>query len=106
MQNLYSNFFHKIRALKTVNKRDFLKIINLYYSEEKQRYQVFIPGLNSNGFNKESLSKAILANKQDDIQIRKLFAWKDESLATGLQYFEADLNEKKLRPKNDYHCTA
>ena len=61
-----------------VNKRDFLKIINLYYSEEKQRYQVFIPGLDTNGFNKESLSKAILANKQDDVQIRKLFGCKDE----------------------------
>ena len=80
MQNLYSNCFNKIRALKMVNKRDFLKIINLYYSEEKQRYQVFIPGLDSNGFNKESLSKAILANKQDDVQIRKLFGCKDESV--------------------------
>ena len=63
-----------------VNKRDFLKIINLYYSEEKQRYQVFIPGLDSNGFNKDSLSKAILANKQDDVQIRRLFGCKDESV--------------------------
>ena len=42
-----------------VNKRDLLKIINLYYSEEKQRYEVFIPGLDKNGFNKESLSKAV-----------------------------------------------
>ena len=80
MHNLYLNFCNKIRALKMVNKRDFLKIINLYYSEEKQRYQVFIPGLDSNGFNKESLSKAILANKQDDVQIRKLFGCKDESV--------------------------
>ena len=105
MQNLYSNFCNKIRALKLVNKRDFLKFINLYYSEEKQRYQVFIPGMDSNGFNKESLSKAILTNKQDDIQIQKLFGWKDPFPTTGSQYFEADLNEKNMRP-NDYHCTA
>ena len=66
-----------------VNKRDFLKIINLHHSEEKQRYEVFIPGLDKNGFNKESLSKAILANKQDDVQIRKLFGCKDESVFLG-----------------------
>ena len=91
-----------IRALKMVNKRNFLKIINLYYSEEKQRYQVFIPGLDTNGFNKESLSKAILANKQDDVQIRKLFGCKDESVFWGRFKWK---KKQKLRP-NDCHCIA
>ena len=48
------------------------------YSEERQRYYVFVPGHDSNGFGnfyseKNWVSKAILANKQDDAKIRKLF---------------------------------
>ena len=45
------------------------------FNKEKQRYEVFIPDLDSHKFSKESLSKAILANKQDDLHIRKLFPW-------------------------------
>ena len=48
------------------------------YSEERQRYQVFVPGHDSNGFSnfyskKNWVSDAILAKKQDDAKIRKLF---------------------------------
>ena len=55
------------------------------FNEEKQRYQVFIPGVDSNGFNfdENSVSSAILAKKQDDAKIRKLFQWKDETTSTG-----------------------
>jgi hypothetical protein len=56
------------------------------YNEEKQRYQVFIPGVDSNGFNnfdKNWVSNAILAKKQDDAKIRKLFQWEDETTLTG-----------------------
>ena len=74
----------QISLIKWSNKGDFLKVINLYYSEEEQRYQIFIPGLDSN---KDSLSKAILAEKQDDVQIQKLFGSEDQS-TTGSQYVE------------------
>ena len=53
------------------------------YNEKKQRYQVFIPGADSNGFNKFDVSNAILAKKQDDAKIRKLFQWEDETTSTG-----------------------
>ena len=55
------------------------------FNEEKQRYQVFIPGVDSNGFHfdENSVSSAILAKKQDDAKIRKLFQWKDETTSTG-----------------------
>ena len=58
------------------------------YSEERQRYQVFVPGHDSNGFGnfyleKNWVSNAILAKKQDDAKIRKLFQWEDETTSTG-----------------------
>ena len=58
------------------------------YSEERQRYQVFVPGHDSNGFGnfyleKNWVSDAILANKQDIAKIRKLFQWEDETTSTG-----------------------
>ena len=48
------------------------------YCEEWQCYQVFVPGHDSNGFSnfyskKNWVSDAILAKKQDDAKIRKLF---------------------------------
>ena len=58
------------------------------YSEERQRYQVFVPGHDSNGFGnfyseKNWVSDAILAKKQEDAKIRKLFQWEDETTLTG-----------------------
>ena len=58
------------------------------YSEERQRYQVFIPGHDSNGFGnfyseKNWVSDAILTKEQDDAKIRKLFQWEDETTSTG-----------------------
>jgi len=58
------------------------------YSEERQRYQVFVPGHDSNGFGnfyleKNWVSNAILAKKQDNAKIRKLFQWEDETTSTG-----------------------
>ena len=43
------------------------------YDNVKQRYQVFVPDLDSNGFDKDSLTNFILV-KQDDKKIRRLFA--------------------------------
>lgn len=43
------------------------------YDKIKQRYQVFVPDLDSNEFDKDSLTNFILV-KQDDKKIRRLFA--------------------------------
>ena len=43
------------------------------YDHIKHRYQVFVPDLDSNGFDKDSLTNIILV-KQDDMKIRRLFA--------------------------------
>ena len=43
------------------------------YDQYVQRYQVFVPGLDSNRFDRDSLTNTILV-KQDDKKIRKLFA--------------------------------
>ena len=43
------------------------------YDDIKHRYQVFVPDLDSNGFDKDSLTNIILV-KQDDMKIRRLFA--------------------------------
>ena len=47
------------------------------YNEGKYRYEVFIPGLDCPSFNEDSLSQAILAKRQNDGYIQKLFQWKD-----------------------------
>ena len=66
-----------IKDLKKVNARfgelngKLGQIIG--YDDIKQRNQVFVPGLDSNGFDKDSLTNFILV-KQDDVKIRKLFA--------------------------------
>ena len=43
------------------------------YDDIKHLYQVFVPDLDSNGFDEDSLTNFILV-KQDDKKIRKLFA--------------------------------
>ena len=43
------------------------------YDGIKQCYQVFVPDLDSNGFDKDSVTNLILG-EQDDQKIRKLFA--------------------------------
>ena len=50
------------------------QVIN--FNKDKDRYEVFIPESNCKGLSKDSISNAILAKKQDDEQICKLFRWR------------------------------
>ena len=56
------------------------------FIKEKHRYEVFIPDLDCHKFNKEYLSKAILPDKQDDAQIKKLFPWREGRVANRMSW--------------------
>ena len=65
------------------------------YDGIKQCYQVFVPDLDSNRFDKDSVTDLILV-KQDDQKIRKLFA----EFTT--KYFSKSMTEIKDENLKDY----
>ena len=57
---------------------------------------VFVPGIDSNKFNKESLSTALLSKHQDDSKIEKLFNNESQQKYTGINIFR--LTEEDIKP--------